>query len=235
MDLDLNVSAEPASGVLRPDSRDVTPSLAALKRALARAPARAPERLLGLAEAALAEAGPLVQPAAVWAEMAAEGLAGELLPGVPAQELAGVSLLIGVVCTIGGQLEAQAQCHFGAQKYAHSYLLDEIGALSVARLAQHVEGLLRAGRSAVRWAPGDGEEERALDAQRMLFTLLPTAAIGVHLSEQGMMVPAKSLSFLLLVGSGPADLQCLGQCCRCVWNGSCGSQRGRKYSVRGGL
>ncbi len=226
MDLDLNASAEPASGVLRPDSHDVTPDLAALKRALGRGRKHAPETLLGLAEAALAEAGALVQPAAVWAEVAAEGLAGELLPGVPAEELAGVSSLIGVVCTIGEALEAQAQRRFAAGEYAHSYLLDVAGGLAVAALAQHVERLLRAGRSAARWAPGDGADERALGAQRMLFALLPTDEIGVRLSEDGMMAPAKSLSFVLLVGSRPEGLQCLGRCSQCVWNGACGRQRG---------
>lgn len=225
--MDLDTSAEPAPGVLRPDSADIIPDLATVTRSLGSGRRRTPETFLKHAGAALAEAGALVRPAAVWAELEAAGLAESLLPGIPAEHLAGVSALIGVVCTIGAQLEAQAHRAFAAHEYTRGYLLDQIGALSVARLAQQVEGLLRAGRHAARWAPGDDAGDLAMDAQRMLFALLPTHEIGVRLSEHNVMIPAKSLSFVLLVGSRLAGLQCLGRCERCVWQGSCDRRRGR--------
>ncbi len=71
---------------------------------------------------------------------------------------------------------------------------------------------MRAGRHAARWAPGDSEGDWTLDAQGMLFALLPTDEIGVRLSEHNVMVPAKSLSFVLLAGGGPAGVECLGTC-----------------------
>jgi len=187
-----------------------------------------PEMLLSRAEAALAEAKVLVQPAAIWAEMEAAGLAKLLLPGIPAEHISGVHTLIAAVCTIGALLETQAARAFARQEFSHAYLLDQIGALAVSRLAGHVESLLRAGRNAARWAPGDGEEDWAIEAQRMLFALLPAEAIGVYLTEQNVMVPAKSLSFVLLVGGGPEGRQCLGRCSGCVWNGACERQRTRQ-------
>ena len=232
MALDPNESTEPASGVLRPTAAEIIPDLATLIRALGRQRRGASETFLRLAEAALAEAAGLVHPAAVWAEVEANGLAEALLPGTPAEHLAGASRLIGVVCTIGAELEAQAHRAFAAQEYTHGYLLDQIGALAVARLAGHVEGLVRAGRNAARWAPGDSEGDWALDAQRMLFALLPTDEIGVRLSEHNVMIPAKSLSFVLLVGNGPAGVECLGRCSRCVWNGACEAQRSRRHPRR---
>jgi len=103
--------AEPVWGVLRADVRAIMPDLAMLDRALGR---RQPpsSTVLNLAREALAEAGALVQPRAVWGEFEAAGVAASLLPGVPEEELAGVSALIGVVCTIGGQLEARVSHHF---------------------------------------------------------------------------------------------------------------------------
>ena len=228
MALDPNESTEPASGVLRPTVAEIMPDLATLIRTLGRQRRGASETFLRLAEAALAEAAGLVHPAAVWAEVEADGLAAALLPGIPAPYLAGVQRLIGVVCTIGAELEAQAHRAFAAQQYTRGYLLDQAGALVVARLARHVEGLLCAGRKAARWAPGDSEDDWALDAQRMLFALLPTDEIGVRLSEHNVMIPAKSLSFVLLVGNGPVGVECLGRCSRCVWNGACEVQRSRR-------
>ncbi|HOQ97580.1 MAG TPA: hypothetical protein PLJ35_02020 [Anaerolineae bacterium] len=220
MALEPNLSTGPALGVLRPDAGDVLPDLDTLCRSLGRR-RRPPEAIVKSAELTIAEARALLQPAAVWAEVEAAGLAEALLPGIPAAHLAGVSTLIGVVCTIGEALEAQAQRHFAAQEYTRGYLLDQAGALAVAGLAQHVERLVRAGRNAARWAPGDGEGDWAMESQRMLFALLPADAIGVRLSEHNVMFPAKSLSFVLLVGSSPAGRQCLGSCSRCVWNGAC--------------
>lgn len=213
------MSAEPASGVLRPDVRQVVPDLATLNRSLGRRPRS--ESFLALAEEALAQARSLVQPAAVWAEIEAAGIVDSLLPGIPKEQLAGVDALVGVVCTIGAQLEAETRRCFAGQEYMRGYLLDQAGALAVARLTELVADELRAGRNAARWAPGDDECDQAMEAQRLLFALLPTEEIGVRLTEHNVMLPAKSLSFVLLVGSGPAGLHCLGRCSRCVWNGHC--------------
>lgn len=219
----VRATAEPTSGVLRPRPAEVLPDLATLARSLGRRPPA--EAVLRLAREALAEAAELVQPAAVWAELEAPGLVETLLPGMPREQLVGVERLACAVCTIGEALEAQAHRHFAVQEYMRGYLLDQVGALAVARLAGHVEGLLRAGRHALRWAPGDSEGDWALDAQRALFTLLPTEEIGVRLSEHNVMIPAKSLSFVLLIGDGPAGVQCLGECGRCVWKGACAAER----------
>lgn len=218
-----NESAEPASGVLRPHAAEIMPDLATLARSLGRRPLA--EAVLRLAREALAEASELVRPAAVWAELEAAGLVETLLPGIPSEQLVGVERLACAVCTIGEALEAQAHRHFAAQEYMRGYLLDQVGALAVARLATHVEARVRAGRHAARWAPGDSEGDWALEAQRMLFTLLPTDEIGVRLSQHNVMVPAKSLSFVLLIGDGPEGVECLGTCGRCVWKGACAAER----------
>ncbi len=202
------------SGVMQPDPTLMLPDLGSL------AAEGRPAAYRRAAECALAEAKALVQPAAVWAGIEVSE-AAPLLAGLPGKVAAQVEAVTGAVCTIGETLEAAASAHFQAQEYLLGYLLDQAGTLAVARLARYVADLVRQERGAARWAPGDDTRDDALLAQRVLFERVPAATIGVRLTEQNVMVPAKSLSFILLGGSGFLGARCLVPCRRCVWNGNC--------------
>jgi hypothetical protein len=222
----LALPPEAAYGVLRPAARLVVPDLDAFQRSLGGRQRRSSEALRRNQEAALAEASTLVEPALVWARLDADGLAEPA--GVPGEALAHVEALLGVVCTIGARLEARVHDYLAAQQYTRGFLLDQAGTLAVAQLARHGAGVLCVEQHAVRWAPGDDKVDLQLEAQCHLFAHVPAHLIGVYLNERHVMVPAMSLSYLLFVSSGPAGLQCLADCRRCLWHGSCEGERGRR-------
>lgn len=73
----------------------------------------------------------------------------------------------------------------------------------------------------LRWAPGDACDDWSLHGQTLLFDQVPAYLIGVHLNGHNVMVPTKSLSFVLLAGRGLNRSACTVPCNRCVWNGAC--------------
>jgi len=202
----------PLKGVL------ILPDLIALNR-MAGGRRSANSKLIHLQETILAEASGLVEPVAIWARLDIKH--ASLLPGKLAGMLSGVEAVIGAVCTIGEKLEIQSRQYFAEQEYTRGYLLDQVGTLSVATLAQKVAESLRRQHHGVHWAPGDDAGDLALDAQRLLFDTVPAHRIGVRLTEQNVMTPLKSLSFILVMGANAGSLRCSIPCTRCTWDGMC--------------
>ncbi len=194
---------------------------------------------------AIQEAGQLIQPSAAWAVLPTTGLnqpghpAAALAACLPGEllgqnGLAGAQALAVVVCTIGSSLENQSRRHFSENEPLQGYMLDQAGGLSVAALGSLAEAALSANRSTIRWAPGDGgvsslsAADQELAAQQAIFDLVPAQAIGVTLMDSLMMVPAKSLTFMLLLGEDLSQKRCFIPCRRCAWNGNCHYQPERK-------
>lgn len=200
------------------DGAYILPDLDVLDRMSGRRQ-RSNKKLAQVKETILAEAAELVEPAAVWARVEAEHF--PFLPSTPARTFSGVEAILGIVCTIGERLEIQSHTYFAGQEYTRGYLLDLIGTLAVARLAQRVAEELREKYNAVHWAPGDDRDDLLLDAQRLLFEVVPAHRIGVRLTKQNVMVPVKSLSFFLVIGAQAGSLRCSIPCMQCAWNGMC--------------
>ncbi len=212
--------------MLRLSSSHVVPDLLSLLSAFSRHRAEPGPSFARRAQDALDEAHALIEPAAVWAWKECHAEEPFLPPDLPASLSTQAENLIGVVCTIGEALERRSRQWFAERQYTRGYLLDRVGTLSVATLARKVADLLSAEHNVARWAPGDARSDQALATQRALFSWVPAGQIGVRLSEHNVMIPAKSLSFVLLVGENLADKRCVIPCDRCVWNGTCKSQRG---------
>jgi len=179
-------------------------------------------KLAQIKETVLGEAAGLVEPAAVWARVETEYFS--LITGKPAGSFSGIEAVLGVVCTIGGKMEIQAHKSFASQEYSRGYFLDLTGTLAVARVAQKIAEELRGKYGAIHWAPGDDRTDLTLDAQRLLFELVPAHQIGVRLTEQNVMVPVKSLSYFLVIGAQVKGLRCSIPCAQCAWNGMCDKQ-----------
>lgn len=185
-------------------------------------------KLTGIAELALAEAVTLLKPTAVWVkqEFAPSermfpniGRWQTLSPAIPAELRDRVKGVIGVVCTIGGALETCVRRRFANGNNISAYLLDQVGTLAVANLAQSVTDHLITGDEIIRWAPGDAS--LTLSQQRSLFDLVPAQRIGVRLSKKDIMTPVKSLSFGLFTGQNLARRKCAISCHDCAWQGAC--------------
>ncbi len=133
---------------------------------------------------------------------------GKMLTGpLAARHLAGAERVAAVVCTIGSALEEYAA---SLDDIVLALALDGLGNAAVQVLAQQVCGRL-AKRAQVRGlttsAPlSPGESEWPIEVgQPQIFALVDPSRAGITLSSGGMMVPKKSISFV--VGIGPEMAQ----------------------------
>jgi hypothetical protein len=173
-------------------------------------------RALGAAALLDAEWGAataLLQPRGAFRVVAGQAARAAGMPA-PAEQV-GVG-----VCTIGPALEAEGARRAAAGELLSALLLDAIGSAAAEAAADalnlkvcHVA--LELGlRAAPRVSPGYGAWDTA--AQRELLALLPAAEVGIALTEGGMMVPRKSVSFAAsLVQPGALALEPSSPCRHC--------------------
>lgn len=186
-----------------------------------------------VAEQALAEGLPLLQPGVAYHWLSVECLTherltlvgGGILSGrLVAQHLAAASQVVIIVCTVGPALETRS-AQAMASNFHYGLALDGVGSVAIEALAiatcHHFEQqAVREGLQAtapispgmVGWPVGEG--------QHQIFSLLDPAEIGVRLLPSGMMIPRKSLSLVIGLGAGvsdagePCDYCSMGDRCR---------------------
>ena len=128
-------------------------------------------------------------------------LYGEVLPSLFTSE----GELAAVVCTIGPRLEEAAADYFGNNEPLRGLLLDGIGSAAVDSLTQEVcrimvhEASSRGYQASSPLSPG--MTGFPISEQWHLFELVPAEEIGVRLTSSGMMVPRKSVSMVIGIGS----------------------------------
>lgn len=189
-------------------------------RAMAADPARLGRRagrLAALAEQALAQARALAEPEVVVRRhrVVACHAGAVLLDGghrlrhaAVAAALAGADEVAAVALTLGPALEARVRAGQAATP-ALALTLDAAGSALVQALAAETREALRldgAARGLVAGTPfGPGMSGwPVVPGQRELLALLETPPAGLTLLESGMLIPAKSLTFLLGLGRGLA-------------------------------
>lgn len=171
-----------------------------------------------IAERALAEAVPLLQPRVSYQRLAVERLThervaladGNVLSGpLVAQHLASASDVVVLVCTIGPALETRAD-EVMAGDMLYGLALDGVGSAAAEALAeaachyfekQAVDQGWRASvpisPGMVGWPVGEGQQQ--------VFRVLSATDNGVTLTTTGMMVPRKSLSMVIGLGPNVSD------------------------------
>jgi hypothetical protein len=178
-------------------------------------PALAPLEVVAVAQEMLGEAQALLAPAALYAILPVRGLEHEqvaLGPGatfsgsLAARALAGATELAVVVCTIGPALEDRMAALFAAGEPLQALALDGAGTAAVGQLAGMVgvricdEATTRGLSVGMRASPG--QEGWPITQQRVLFDLVPAGKIGVQLTPSCLMLPRKSVSFVVGLGPG---------------------------------
>jgi hypothetical protein len=211
--------------MIQVDTEEILPSPAVLLRRSKRYRSGNGQKMAAAVEEALGIAEPLIRPVAIWALKPFSPESGKDLPVLPHSVISKITLQIGVVCTIGKDLETRSQYYFKTDRFILGYWLDQIGTYSVSLLTQQVASQLCIEHGAVRWAPGDQAGEPFSDNQQALFDWVPAGRIGVHLTGQKVMDPVKSLSYNLYAGPELRGVECLVSCNHCVWNGACDRQR----------
>ena len=148
-------------------------------------------------------------------------LHGRLLPSVflEAQELAAI------VCTIGPRLENETAGYFRNKDPLRGILLDSIGSAAVDALVHEIRIFITNKASSYGFQASSplspGMPGLPISEQRRVFELVPTRKIGVKLTSTGMMVPLKSTSMVIGIGSQMKTWTQAEVCARCGTKETC--------------
>jgi hypothetical protein len=128
----------------------------------------------------------------------------KLFSPLVANHLSGAEQVILVLCTIGPELEAYASATMQDNPIL-GFALDGLGNAAVDNIAQQVcaligeQALSENLKASTPLSPG--EPEWPVDVgQPFIFSLLDPSQVGISLSSAGMMVPKKSISFVVGIG-----------------------------------
>ena len=140
---------------------------------------------------------------------------------VPAGECDnGTKALAFCVCTVGARLEESERRLMSAGDALGGLFLHAAGVAFLETLSTWVheslqerarERLLQTG---CRCAPGCGGLD--LSCQRLLFDLVDASSIGVRLNESGIMIPAKSVSFVTRLTTSRVPQESRNKCASCA-------------------
>jgi hypothetical protein len=121
-----------------------------------------------------------------------------------ARALAGAKEVALAICTIGPALEERMNQLF-ADDPVRAMALDGAGVAALRKVSGVVIKEVREIATGHGWGSGmraqPGQEGWSLWQQRVIFERLPTDEIGVRLTDSCLMVPRKSVSFV--IGMGP--------------------------------
>jgi hypothetical protein len=117
--------------------------------------------------------------------------------------------LVAVVCTIGPALEARVAGLAAAGHSARAAVLDALGSAAAEEVAEASNRLVRQLALPTDLCPGKrrspGYGSWDIREQRALFAFLAPAEIGVTLTGGCMMVPRKSVSYVVRLDGEPLD------------------------------
>jgi hypothetical protein len=133
--------------------------------------------------------------------------------------------LAAVVCTIGEALEKAVAEHFARKDVLRGLVLDGIGSAAVDSVSQEAcriisEMAVSSGRQA--GSPvSPGMPGFPITEQANLCRLAGAAKIGVSLSASGMLIPRKSVSMAIGIGTGMKTWTQEQVCAHCPMNKTC--------------
>ena len=172
------------------------------------------QALLKAAERACIEGIGFIQPMALTAEIVVREhrherilmVGGAALTGTQVtRQLGGAQRVVAAVCTIGPVLEEASARLFG-QDPLYALAMDGLGNAAVENLAQqvcrHIEEQVK-GKGLQASSPiSPGSPEWPVEVgQPQIFALLNPSEAGIMLTSGGMMIPKKTVSFVVGLGS----------------------------------
>ena len=176
-------------------------------------PDRARPRVVAAARGVLDEAQSLLAPAALYTVLPVRDFqhqrvtleGGAVFTGtLVARALAGATQVYLAVCTIGPALEERMDALFAAGDPVRAMALDGAGTAALGEVSRMVVARLRAEASARGLGTGmrasPGQEGWPIEQQRVFFSLITAEEIGVCLTKSCLMLPRKTVSFVIGVG-----------------------------------
>ncbi len=118
--------------------------------------------------------------------------------------LKGTDYLVFGVVTIGNSLEDKISEFFTNKEYSRGLALDAVGTVAVRYLSRHVRSIIckeakeQNLQTTKHFTPGTAEWD--ISQQKNIFEIIPADKIGVRLTESYMMIPKKSLSWVIGIG-----------------------------------
>ncbi len=171
-------------------------------------PERASERLVNTAESILAEAMSLVEPAAMYTLLEVKNfehrkidfVGGSFEGSLVGKAFAGAEHLYLAVCTIGETLEKKVEELMNENPLA-AVTLDGAGIAAIGCVSKAVEDIISKETCELNLSLGmraqPGQEGWPIEQQRQVFSILPAEKIGMKLTESCLMLPRKSVSFVI--------------------------------------
>lgn len=131
--------------------------------------------------------------------------------------LEGTSYLVLGVVTIGSSLENKVSEFFTQGEYPQAIALDAVGTVAVESLSRYIRNLVcqeakeQYFKTTRYFSPGYGDWD--ISQQKDIFKIIPTNKIGVSLTESCMILPRKSLSWIIgagkkIINSSEEDNNC---------------------------
>jgi len=118
--------------------------------------------------------------------------------------LRGTSYLAFGLSTVGNSLEDKISEFFTNKEYSRGLALDAVGTVAVRYLSRHVRSIIckeakeQNLQTTKHFTPGTAEWD--ISQQKNIFEIIPADKIGVRLTESYMMIPKKSLSWVIGIG-----------------------------------
>ena len=118
--------------------------------------------------------------------------------------LKGANYLVLGVATIGSSLENRVSKFFTQGEYPRAIALDAVGTVAVESLSRYIKNLIcqeakeQYFKTTRYFSPGYGDWD--ISQQKDIFKIIPTNKIGVSLTESCMILPRKSLSWVIGIG-----------------------------------
>jgi hypothetical protein len=198
-------------------------------------PAQASASLVAGAQEVLGEAQALIVPAALYTILPVNDFEhkqvtlenGTTLNGsLVARALAGATQVAIAVCTIGPALDERMSALFAAGDSLQAVALEGAGVAAIRQVSMQVgvricDAATARGLS-VGMRASPGQEGWSIQQQRLIFGLVPTQEIGVQLTPSCLMLPQKSVSWVMGLGpemradSVPCDFCSKRE--RCQWS-----------------
>ena len=120
--------------------------------------------------------------------------------------LKGASYLVLGVVTMGSSLENKVSEFFTQGEFPRAIALDAVATVAIEALSKYVRNLIcqeakdRNLQITRYFSPGYGDWD--ISQQKDIFKIIPTNKIGVSLTESCMILPRKSLSWIIGIGKG---------------------------------
>ncbi len=175
-------------------------------------PAKASALIIRIASGVIDEANSLLEPAALYGsqdvidfqhdKITFEG--GAFSGPLIARAFAGASGLSLALCTIGPALEQRVAELMGTDM-SRAMALDGAGTAAVGEISRLVRERITAAAENAGYRVGmkanPGQEGWPIEQQRVFFSLVPADEIGVNLTDSCLMIPRKSVSFVIGYGT----------------------------------